>query len=98
MEKNKVPGAADVLNEVIETSSNESLAAHRLAMKNELSSAHSGDPKKKPEIEPEKLPKEDPGMPEEEPDEDDDDDDPNVEPPIGDDPDKEKNKLPIMLL
>jgi hypothetical protein len=65
-------------------------------LERELSGDADIDPKKKPEIEPEKLPKEDPGTPDEEPDEDDDDDNPLLEPEIGDDPDKEKTKLPIM--
>ncbi|MCY7420435.1 MAG: hypothetical protein LH478_01695 [Chitinophagaceae bacterium] len=61
------------------------------------------EPRKTPEIEPEKLPKEDPGIqpdtkPKKEDDDDDDDDDyePYTEPEIGDDPDREKNKIPIM--
>jgi hypothetical protein len=63
------------------------------------------EPKKRPEIEPEKLPNEDPGIqpdtkPKKEDDDDDDDDDddytPYTEPEIGDDPDREKNKIPIM--
>ncbi len=60
-------------------------------------------PEKHPEIEPEKLPHEDPGIqpdtkPKKEDDDDDDDDDyvPYVEPEIGDDPEKEKVKIPIM--
>ncbi len=59
--------------------------------------------KNDPEIEPEKLPNEDPGIqpntkPQREGDDDDDDDDytPYTEPEIGDDPDKEKIKIPIM--
>lgn len=62
------------------------------------------EPKKRPEIEPEKLPDENPGIqpdtkPKKEDDDDDDDDDdytPYTEPKIGDDPDKERVKIPIM--
>ena len=62
------------------------------------------EPKKRPEIEPEKLPDENPGIqpdtkPKKEDDDDDADDDdytPYTEPTIGDDPDKERVKIPIM--
>jgi hypothetical protein len=56
------------------------------------------DPKKRPEVEPERLPKEDPGEPKKKPGEDDDDDGytPYEEPEIGDDPEQERIKLPIM--
>jgi len=59
-------------------------------------------PNEKPEIEPEKLPDEEPGIqPNTDPgkgddDDDDDDDDPFKEIEIGDDPDKERQKIPIM--
>ena len=53
------------------------------------------DPKKRPEVEPERLPKEDPGEPKKKPD-DDDDYTPYEEPEIGDDPEHERIKLPIM--
>ena len=58
-----------------------------------------GMPIKEPEIEPEKVPQEDPGiqpgrMPEK--DDDDDDDDPYTEIEIGDDPEEERKKIPMM--
>lgn len=54
-------------------------------------------PKEKPEVEPEKMPNEDPGItPTTDPDEDEDDDDPLHEIEIGDDPEEEKKKIPIM--
>lgn len=60
-----------------------------------------GKPNEKPEIEPEKLPNEDPGIqPDTDPDKDDDDDDDDNDPfkeiEIGDDPDEERKKIPIM--
>lgn len=56
-------------------------------------------PKENPEVEPEKTPNEDPGItPTTDPDrdDDDDDDDPLHEIEIGDDPDEERKKIPIM--
>lgn len=61
-----------------------------------------GKPNEQPEIEPEKLPQEDPGIqPDTNPgkdddDNDDDDDNPFKEIEIGDDPDEERKKIPIM--
>jgi hypothetical protein len=60
-------------------------------------------PNEKPEIEPDALPQEDPGIQpntdpgkEDDDDDDDEDDDPFREIEIGDDPDEEKKKIPIM--
>lgn len=60
-----------------------------------------GKPNEKPEVEPEKLPSENPGIQPPDPNEDDDDDDepatdPFKEIEIGDDPDEERKKIPIM--